>query len=69
MRFSQQDQTAVTTNERRAGDGDRRARTRNGRRSGETGKAWYRKGRLWLAAVSLVYVGWRRIFSRTRTRS
>jgi hypothetical protein len=43
---------------------DRRARTRGGRRDGDAKKPWYLRRRLWLAAVSLVYVGWRRITGR-----
>jgi hypothetical protein len=66
MRFWERSQNVAATDERRAGDGDRRVRTRNGRRTGESGKAWYRKRRLWLAAVSLVYMGWRRIVNKTR---
>jgi hypothetical protein len=46
---------------------DRRARARSGRRNGEPSKPWYYKRRLWLAALSLVYVGWRRIVRRTPT--
>ena len=35
---------------------------------GDAKKPWYLKRRLWLAAVSLVYVGWRRITGGNRTR-
>lgn len=64
MRF-RGNESAVVTDDRRAHGVDRRVRTRGGRRNGETGKPWYRKGRLWLAAVSVVYVGWHRIFRKT----
>lgn len=40
---------------------DRRARPRGGRRSGDAGKPWYMRRRLWLATASLLYVGWRRM--------
>ncbi len=44
---------------------DRRARARGGRRDGDQKKPWYLRRRLWLAAASLVYVGWRRITGRS----
>ena len=48
--------------ERRSGEGrDRRARPRGGRRERDTKKPWYMRRRLWLAAASLLYVGWRRM--------
>jgi hypothetical protein len=47
--------------ERRSVTGDRRARRRGGRRDGDTGKPWYMRRRLWLAAASILYVGWRRV--------
>ena len=40
---------------------DRRANPRSGRRDGDGKKAWYLRRRLWLAAASLLYVGWRRV--------
>ena len=40
---------------------DRRAYSRSGRRDGDGRKPWYMRRRLWLAAASLVYVGWRRL--------
>ncbi len=43
---------------------DRRARTRGGRRGDDAKKPWYVRRRLWLAAASIVYVGWRRITGR-----
>ena len=50
--------------ERRSnGRRDRRAHPRSGRRDGDGGKAWYMRRRLWLAAASLAYVGWRRLRS------
>jgi hypothetical protein len=49
------------TVERRNETNDRRARRRGGRRDGDTGKPWYMRRRLWLAAASLAYVGWRRV--------
>jgi hypothetical protein len=45
---------------------DRRARTRGGRRAGESAKPWYMKQRLWVAVASVVFVGWRRIAGRGR---
>ena len=45
---------------------DRRARTRGGRRDGDEKKPWYMRRRLWLAAASLLYVGWRRITGRPK---
>jgi len=47
--------------ERRMDTGDRRAHQRGGRRAGDSGKPWYMRRRLWLAAASLLYVGWRRV--------
>jgi hypothetical protein len=40
---------------------DRRAKPRSGRRNGDEQKPWYMRRRLWLAAASLLYVGWRRV--------
>ena len=40
---------------------DRRAHPRGGRRQNDAKKPWYRRRRLWLAAASLLYVGWRRM--------
>jgi hypothetical protein len=40
---------------------DRRARPRGGRRNGDARKPWYLRRRLWLAAASAVYIGWRRL--------
>ena len=45
---------------------DRRKRSRGGRRDGDLKKPWYLRRRLWLAAASLVYVGWRRITGRAK---
>lgn len=55
--------------ERRNGTvSDRRANPRSGRRESDERKPWYMRRRLWLAAASLVYVGWRRVRSLARTR-
>jgi hypothetical protein len=41
---------------------DRRAVSRGGRRDEDPkNKPWYMRRRLWLAAASLAYVGWRRV--------
>ena len=41
---------------------DRRARSRGGRREDDPlQKPWYMRRRLWLAAASLMFVGWKRI--------
>jgi hypothetical protein len=42
---------------------DRRARPRGGRRDNDLPKPWYlrRRLRLWLAAASMVAVGWKRM--------
>jgi hypothetical protein len=40
---------------------DRRANPRAGRRNGDGRKPWYMRRRLWLAAASVMYVGWRRV--------
>lgn len=40
---------------------DRRANPRGGRRKKDARKPWYMRRRLWLAAASLLYVGWRRM--------
>jgi hypothetical protein len=47
--------------ERRNATHDRRAQSRSGRRDGDRKKPWYMRRRLWLAAASLVFVGWRRV--------
>jgi hypothetical protein len=40
---------------------DRRARRRGGRRESDAKKPWYMRRRVWLAAASVAYVGWRRL--------
>jgi hypothetical protein len=40
---------------------DRRARPRGGRRVSDQSKPWYMRRRLWLAAVSMMFVGWKRV--------
>jgi hypothetical protein len=40
---------------------DRRAYPRGGRRDGDQKKPWYLRRRLWLAIMSVLYVGWRRV--------
>jgi hypothetical protein len=40
---------------------DRRARRRGGRRDSDSPKPWYMRRRLWLAAASIVFVGWKRV--------
>ena len=40
---------------------DRRAKSRGGRREDDPQKPWYVRQRFWLATVSLVFVGWKRI--------
>jgi hypothetical protein len=40
---------------------DRRAVRRGGRRDGDAKKVWYRRQTVWLTALSLIYVGWRRM--------
>jgi hypothetical protein len=53
--------------ERRSSEGrDRRARPRGGRREEDVKKPWYMRRRLWLAAASLLYVGWRRMRTMAR---
>jgi hypothetical protein len=48
--------------DRRSGDRrDRRAHPRGGRRDGDQQKPWYMRRRLWLAAASVMFVGWRRV--------
>jgi hypothetical protein len=46
---------------------DRRARPRSGRRNGDERKPWYMRRRLWLAAASMAFVGWRRLRTMGRT--
>ena len=45
---------------------DRRAHSRGGRRQQDAKKPWYMRRRLWLAAASLLYVGWRRMRTLAR---
>ena len=40
---------------------DRRAKSRSGRREDDSPQPWYMRRRLWLAAASMAFVGWRRI--------
>jgi hypothetical protein len=40
---------------------DRRANPRSGRREADGQKPWYMRRRLWLAAASVIYVGWRKL--------
>jgi hypothetical protein len=40
---------------------DRRARSRGGRRNGDSSKPWYRRHAWWLAAASVMFVNWKRI--------
>jgi hypothetical protein len=48
--------------DRRSENRDRRRRPRGGRRPYDnTTKPWYMRRRLWLAAASLLYVGWQRM--------
>ena len=66
MRFVSDDRRGLEGDARRSEERvDRRVRTRGGRRDGDAKKPWYVRRRLWLAAVSLVYVGWRRVTGRT----
>jgi hypothetical protein len=57
--------------DRRSENRDRRRRPRGGRRPYDNRtKPWYMRRRLWLAAASLLYVGWqrmRRLGSRSRS--
>jgi hypothetical protein len=46
---------------------DRRAHPRGGRRDHDGKKPWYMRRRLWLAAATALYVGWRRIRSIGRS--
>jgi hypothetical protein len=40
---------------------DRRARPRGGRRNTDARRPWYQRRKLWLAAASLAFVGWRTV--------
>jgi hypothetical protein len=51
----------MNENRRSAENRDRRANPRGGRRAKDARKPWYMRRRLWLAAATLVYVGWRRM--------
>lgn len=46
---------------------DRRAKTRGGRREDDSQKPWYMRRRLWLAAASMIFVGWKRVRRIVRT--
>jgi hypothetical protein len=45
---------------------DRRASGRGGRRESDQKKPWYLRRPFWLAAVSVVVVGWKRIAARSK---
>jgi hypothetical protein len=51
----------MSENRRSSEARDRRAHPRGGRRRQDAKKPWYMRRRLWLAAASLLYVGWRRM--------
>ena len=51
----------MSDNRRSPENRDRRANPRGGRRDYDAQKPWYLRRRLWLAAASLLYVGWRRM--------
>jgi hypothetical protein len=40
---------------------DRRANSRSGRRADDSPQPWYLRRRLWLAAASMLFVGWKRV--------
>jgi hypothetical protein len=48
---------------------DRRARSRGGRRTDDAQKPWYMRRRLWLAAASVAFVGWKRLRNLVGPRS
>jgi hypothetical protein len=48
-------------NKRNTVRSDRRAKSRSGRRADDSPQPWYMRRRLWLAAASLIFVGWKRI--------
>jgi len=45
---------------------DRRANPRGGRRKQDAKKPWYMRRRLWLAAATLLYAGWRQMRRLTK---
>ena len=51
----------MTADKREMDQYDRRARPRGGRRDSDQPKPWYMRRRLWLAAASMVFVGWKRV--------
>ena len=48
-------------NKRKTVRSDRRAKSRSGRREDDARQPWYMRRRLWLAAASIMFVGWKRI--------
>ena len=56
-------------NKRNTVRSDRRAKSRNGRREDDSPQPWYMRRRLWLAAASIVFVGWKRIRQIVRPSS
>ena len=48
----------------RSENGDRRAHSRGGRRDSDQKKPWYMRRRLWLAAASVMFMGWRKVKGR-----
>ena len=63
------DKLESMADDQRAGR-DRRAHSRGGRRASDVqNKPWYVKRRLWLAAASLAFVGWKRIRSLGRKQA
>jgi hypothetical protein len=59
----------LMTEERRTENRDRRARSRGGRRPYDQKKPWYMRRRLWLATISFVFVGWRKVRGIVRRSS
>ena len=56
-------------NKRKTVRSDRRAKSRSGRREDDARQPWYMRRRLWLAAASIVFVGWKRIRQIVRPSS
>ena len=64
------DKLEIMTENRRSDNRDRRRKPRGGRRPYDNrSKPWYMRRRLWLAAASLLYVGWQRMRNTLRRKS
>jgi hypothetical protein len=59
----------MVDNRRNTPSRDRRAHPSGGRRDENQKRPWHRRRRQWLAAMPLLYVGWRRVIGRAKNQA